>query len=417
MDLIFCIGVFLVSIKDIHCIDGRQAELSRFNFFDIDLLKYAAEDREGNVMVSPASIKSTLAMLLEGAGGITETELRSALRLSPFKDEFREQLNTYLSLLQVNTPGVKISNANGVFVSKKLKLHKHFVSTLSKLYFADIQEIDFSNPFNASDIINRWVGQNTKGLITDIIQPAQLSPKSEMIIANALYFKGLWARGFNPRYTRSGCFHRQGSCLNVAMMELHSELNYAYVDNLRAHALELQYQGGEYSMILLVPLDFEGCAQLVRDLPYMSLPQISILLEPTDIRLIMPKFTVEFNDNVAGPLRNMRVVSLFTKNANLSGMYEGGAPQVDSIIHRVHMTVDEQGTVAAAASSAMVIPLIGAEVQLRVDRPFVFFIRNNKLGQVLFEGKIDEPNIVEDIVPTQSKTKPSNERRYSNKFF
>ncbi|XP_038207482.1 plasma protease C1 inhibitor-like [Zerene cesonia] len=411
--------LFLLQISKFDCLNGGSTDFSRLNFFDIDLLRYTAEDKPGNVMVSPASIKSVLAMVLEGAQGSTEDEIRSALRLSSHKDEFREHLNSYLSLLRVNSPGVMINNANAAFVSNKLKLRKDFEVMLQKVYLASVRYVDYGYPYNVSEIINHWVNENTKGLIPGIVDPANISPMADMILANAIYFKGTWANAFNPRYTRSGCFHHQGKCRNVAMMELHSELNYAYVDNLRAHAVELPYEGGQYSMILLVPLDREGCAQLIRDLPYMSLPQISLLFEPTDIRLIMPKFTVDYNENMVGPLRKMRIESLFSRNANLSGMFEGISAQVENIVHKVHMSVDEKGTVAAASSVAMVIPLIGAEVLLQVDRPFVFYIRDNKKGLVLFEGKIDEPNVVEDA-ELQKYLKNSginHGRRYSNPFF
>ncbi|CAK1545669.1 unnamed protein product [Leptosia nina] len=408
---------FVINFSSFDCQNG-PTELSRLNFFDIDLLKYTAEDRPGNVIISPASIKSTLAMILEGAAGNTEDEIRSALRLSAYKDEFREQLNAYLSLLRVNTPGVTVENANAVFVSNKLKLKKEFEMMVQKVYLSDLRQVDFSYPFNVSELINKWVFEKTKGLIPGLLDAANISPKAEMILANALYFKGNWANAFNSRYTRPGCFYRGNTCINVAMMELHAEVKYAYVDNLRAHAVELPYAGGEYSMILLVPLDRDGSGQLIRDLPYMSLPQISQLLEPADIRLVMPKFTIDYTENMALPLRNMRIESLFTKNANLSGIYDGASSQVDNIIHKVHMSVDEKGTVAAASSVAMVIPLIGADLQVRVDRPFVFFIRSNKMGLVLFEGRIDQPNPVENYVEPAKIVKNGNpNRRLSNPYF
>ncbi|XP_022131136.2 uncharacterized protein LOC111004416 [Pieris rapae] len=411
-------SLFSANIATLDCLDGAATDLSRLNFFDIDLLRYTAEDRPGNVMVSPASIKSTLAMILEGSAGATQDEIRSALRLSPYKDEFREQLNTYLNLLNVNTRGVSIENANAVFVSNKLKLNKDFVLMIQKVYQSELRPVDFAYTNNVSEIINKWVFEKTKGLIPGIVEPANISPRAEMILINALYFKGSWAISFNPRYTRPGCFHYKGACTNVAMMELHAELNCAYVDNLRAHAVELLYEGGDYSMILLVPVDRDGISQLIRDLPYMSLPQITPLMEPTDVRLIMPKFTVDYTENMALPLRNMRIETLFTKNANLSGIYEGASSQVDNIVHKVHMSVDEKGTTAAAVSGAMVIPLIGAELLLKVDRPFVFFIKSNKMGLVLFEGKIEQPNIIENFLAEPSMNVQKNQnRKYPNPYF
>ncbi|XP_052744297.1 uncharacterized protein LOC112053547 [Bicyclus anynana] len=289
------------------CITGNAVpqEISRLNFFDTDLLRYAAEDRRGNVMVSPASIKSTLAMILESAAGDTEAEIRSALRLSPYKDELREQLNLYLASLNANTPGVKLQNSNSIFVSRRLKLRKEFEQIVRNAYYADVCPVDFSNTQTAVETVNKWVNQHTNGLIPRIVEASDINPISDALISNALYFKGLWRHAFNPKYTRAGCFHVDNSCQNSVMMELHEDLNYGFVDNLRAHAIELPYEGGRYSMILLVPLDKGNLNTLIRDLPYMSLPQISELMEPSNVRLFMPKFTVDYSESMVGPLRNL----------------------------------------------------------------------------------------------------------------
>lgn len=99
----------------------------------------------------------------------------------------------------------------------------------------------------------------------------------------------------------------------------------------------------------------------------------------------------------------MKITTLFTKNATLPGMFESGSPQVNDILHKVYMSVDEVGTVAAAATSAMVIPLIEDGVQLKVDRPFLFFIRDNELGLILFAGKIEEPLVIVDDKVSRGK--------------
>ncbi|CAH2095254.1 unnamed protein product [Euphydryas editha] len=390
----FLLLVFLAAgLQSLDCREHVPPEISRLNFFDTDLLRYAAEDKRGNVLVSPASIKSILTMILEVSRGKTEAEIKSALRLSPYKDEVRDQLNLYLNALYANTSGVNLQNSNGIFVSNKLKLKKDYEQAIRNIYYSTVTSIDFNNPVYAADTINHWVSEHTKGLIPDLVQSGEINPLSESLLTNALYFKGLWRHAFNPKFTRVGCFYTEGSCQKVAMMELHEDLNYAFVDNLRAHALELPYEGSRYSMIILVPQERNGLETLIRDLPYMSLPQISQLMEITSMRLYMPKFTIDYSESMVEPLRKMKITTLFTKNANLSGMFENGSAQVNNFLHKVHLSVDETGTVAAAASSVMVIPLIEDGVQLKVDRPFLFFLRDNLLELILFEGKIEEPTV------------------------
>ncbi|XP_013139425.1 PREDICTED: uncharacterized protein LOC106104033 [Papilio polytes] len=425
MVLIPFVVLSLLCFQSLECLTGRKPQISRFNFFDTDLLQFAVEDKKGNVVVSPASIKSVLAMLLEGAAGETAIEIRNALRLSSDKDEFREQLNAYLSVLKTNDSAVTLLNSNAIFVAPKVSVRREYITILYKVYLTEVRVVNFHEPVPTADLINTWVRDNTKGLINTLVEPEHLDPMSELMLANSLYFKSSWQHAFNPQLTRGACFKSQGKCQTVAMMELQAGLNYAYVDDLRAHAIELPYESGRYSMFLLVPYEHDGVSQLLRDLPYFSLPQIASLMEETDVRLQMPKFTIDYSDDMAKALRAMKIKLLFTNKADLSSMFNSSS-QVSNIIHKVHIAVDETGTVAAAASSAMVIPLIENGVQIRVDRPFLFFIRDNKLGLVLFEGKVEEPipyvepkpvtpNVTE--APVVPKNITSSERKYAPKNF
>ncbi|KAJ8711691.1 hypothetical protein PYW08_008645 [Mythimna loreyi] len=397
MHLIIASVLIFASFQSLDCSNGTSN--SRVSYFDIDLLRYVAEGKAGNVMVSPVSIKSTLAMLLEGAGGATAIEIQTALRLPPNKDDYRQQLSGLVRDLQVNTPSVLIQNANGLFASKKVQLNKEYEKMAKGLYFSEVNTVDFNDPRTTAQNINGWVNQNTKGLIPSIIDEASITPQTELVVTNALYFKGIWEYEFKPKLTHADCFYRDGVCTNVAMMKLEANLNYAHVENLRAHALELPYQGKRYSMILLVPQDRDAGVALIRDLPYIGLPEISKLLEPSDVILTMPKFTVEYSDDIVPALKNMRISSLFSTTANLSGIFENPRTpsHISNIIHKVYMQVDEKGTVAAAASAGEIIPLINDFVTLKIDRPFLFFIWDNEKKVVLFEGKIEEPTRFNDM--------------------
>lgn len=383
------IVLIFASIQSLDCLTG--ASNSRLNYFDIDLLRYVAEGKSGNVMVSPASIKSTLAMLLEGAQGATAAEIQTALRLIPNKEDYREQLSDFMRDLEINSSSVAVNNANGLFVSKQLQLKKEYEMLAKRVYFSEVNKLDFNDPRTAADVINGWVNSKTKGLIPAILDQAHINPKTELLLTNALYFKGTWLNEFDLKQTHGDCFYRNSVCKTVAMMNLEAELNYAYVDNLRAHALELPYQNKRYSMMILVPQDRDAGLALIRDLPYIGLLQISKILMPTDVVLTMPKFTVEYGEDMVAPLKNMGISTLFSPAANLSGIVNGAEVHLNTIFHKVYMAVDEKGTTAAAATAGLVVPLINNFVQLRVDRPFLFFIWDNEKGVVLFEGKIEEP--------------------------
>ncbi|XP_026326291.1 glia-derived nexin-like, partial [Hyposmocoma kahamanoa] len=163
--------IAFIWLQNMSSMYGQKLTNSRLNYFDTDLLRYFGEEKEGNVMISPASVKSILAMILEGAGGSTATEIRSALRLSLNKEEYREQLNLYLCALQANTTGTLLKNANGVFMSDKMRLNKDYEIMLRKVYFAEVNRMNFKDPIPVAEKINSWVNTSTKGLIPAIVEP------------------------------------------------------------------------------------------------------------------------------------------------------------------------------------------------------------------------------------------------------
>ncbi|XP_050556304.1 leukocyte elastase inhibitor [Spodoptera frugiperda] len=418
MRLSIAIVVIFASIQSLDChIPPRLAKVfnSRLNYFDIDLLRYVAEGKSGNVMVSPASIKSTLAMLMEGAQGATAREIQTALRLLPYKTDYREQLSQFMMDLEINSSSVTVHNANGLFVSKPLQLKKEYEMLAKRVYFSKVNKLDFNDPRTAADEINGWVNSKTGGLIPAILDQAHINPKAELLLTSALYFKGTWLNEFDRKQTHGECFYRNGVCKTVAMMNLEAELNYAHVDDLRAHALELPYQNKRYSMMILMPQDRDAGLALIRDLPYIGLLKISNMLQPTPVVLTMPKFTVVYGDDMVAPLKNMGISTLFSPAANLSGIIDGAEAHLNTIFHKVYMSVDEKGTIAAAATADMLVPLMNNFVPLLVNRPFIFFIWDNEKGVVLFEGKIEEPTEFDAVTnnkfgqPENQPSQPTNQ--------
>ncbi|KAF9786581.1 hypothetical protein SFRURICE_016304 [Spodoptera frugiperda] len=300
----------------------------------------------------------------------------------------------------------------GLFVSKPLQLRKECVD------FTRVNKLDFNDPRTAADEINGWVNSKTGGLIPAILDQAHINPKTELLLTSALYFKGTWLNEFDLKQTHGECFYRNGVCKTVAMMNLEAELNYAHVDDLRAHALELPYQNKRYSMMILMPQDRDAGLALIRHLPDFRLQDISNMLQPTHVVLTMPKFT-------------MGMSTLFSPATNLSDIIDGAEAHLNTIFDKVYMSVDEKGTTGAAATADMLASVQPADlvihrishnklirsismkilattaairellepriynnslfVQFRVNRPFIFYIWNQRGVSVLFEGKIEDP--------------------------
>ncbi|KAF9786579.1 hypothetical protein SFRURICE_016302, partial [Spodoptera frugiperda] len=368
----------------------------------------------------------------------------------------------------INSSSVTIYNADRLFVSKPLQLRKECVD------FTRVNKLDFNDPRTAADEINGWVNSKTGGLIPAILDQAHINPKTELLLTSALYFKGTWLNEFDRKKTHGECFYRNGVCKTVAMMNLEAELNYAHVDDLRAHALELPYQNKRYSMMILMPQDRDAGLALIRHLPDFRLRHISNMLQPTHVVLTMPKFTVEYGADMVAPLKNtivklcvMIVTALmhnllarwlgnrlprnvwrvqFPHGTTLCVIYkllfriqigacstfilpalqtlpllsmckliDGAEAHLNTIFDKVYMSVDEKGTIAAAATADMLVPLMDNFVPLLVNRPFIFFIWDNEKGVVLFEGKIEEPTEFDAVTnnkfgqPENQPSQPTNQ--------
>ncbi|KAG5895061.1 hypothetical protein JTB14_021028 [Gonioctena quinquepunctata] len=362
----------------------------RFNLFDIELLN-AFTDSTTNVLLSPASVKTTLAMILEGAVGNCAEEISEALRIPHINDKgVRQILVGLLNNLNEKSSGTTfLESYNAVFVSDEKKLVERYQNVVKQFYSAILKSIDFNNIGSAVDIINQWVSESTHGAIKELVSPQSLSPESTAVIANALYFKGRWKTEFDPKATSPKCFRRAGKCVNVPMMQISDTFMYNYINNLRAHAVDLPYQG-KFSMLILLPSEEANIRMVVRDLTHWRFSDILDKLKPTDILLEVPKFSFEYSADLVEYLKPLKIRDIFGTNANLSGIVEGGNVVINNLIHKTKIEVDEQGTVAAAATGAMIVPLMGP-LSVIADRPFLFMIYHKDTQNIIFEGILQNP--------------------------
>ncbi|KAJ9580160.1 hypothetical protein L9F63_004177 [Diploptera punctata] len=370
----------------------------RFNFFDLELLKSLASSEKGNLLVSPVSVKAALAMILEGAGGKSAKELREALRLTDDVKDTRIQFRNFLNSLQVNTPGTKVEAANQVFLSQNITPQTQYETMLKNHYFSNIEKVDFSKPIVAAEVINRWVNMLTHGLIPVLVEPGKLSSSTKLMIANAIYFKGKWKNAFDFDKTTVKCFYIDVNvCLDTYSMESVNVYNFAYIPSLKAHAVELPYEGDKFSLMLLLPTTPLGIAQLVRDLTHISLHNIVSALQPTELLISLPRFKIDYNTDLLHKLNELGIQEIFTPNANLSGIVQWANDDlhISNVLHKGVIDVNEEGTEAAAATGTIVVPLMGTALpKLNFNHPFLFFLRNTESGDILFAGRLSQPDEV-----------------------
>ena len=348
-----------------------------------------------NLVVSPYSLYQALGMLYAGAAGETADEMRLAMRL-PWEDARVHRLVNALNQQLLNSAGsgtadgqaFMLQTANALWAAQDRTYQQAFLDTLSQNYDTGLKTLDFNDASAASEAINAWVAEQTSQKITQLAEPAMFSPDTALALTNAVYFKAAWRYPFNEAATSNAPFTLlSGEQQNVPTMRLSERLNVSITDALTV--VQLPYAGGSMVMEILMPSletwnDLEDFAQA--DLPEMEL---------TNISLSLPKFRIETPTMDLIPALNANGMRLaFTDDADFSGISGDQSLYVSTIAQKAFIDVNEKGTESSAATIAVVRPESapgGEPLQVTINRPFIFQIRDTATSAVLFMGTVMQP--------------------------
>lgn len=364
------------------------------NKFGLKLFKEINKaEQDKNIFISPLSISMALGMTLNGANGETQAAMEQTLELAGLTtDEINRSYQSLIKLLTNLDRKVIFKIANSIWYRQGWTFEEAFIN-LNKTYFdALVQSLDFDDP-NAASIINKWVKDNTNGLIEEIVEPP-INPLTVMFLINAIYFKGTWTYEFDKELTQDDLFTRlDGSQRTVPMMKLNGDLQ--YFENELFQAVDLPYGNELFSMTILLPRQGVDVNNLVSQFSRDNWEQWigSFSEEPVD--LCLPKFRLEYETKLNDVLKSLGMAVAFEPyQADFSGMYTG--PEnlfISKVKHKTFVEVDEEGTEAAAVTSVEVTDTSAGPkgIVMKVDHPFVLVIRENKSQTLLFMGKIVEP--------------------------
>jgi len=363
------------------------------NAFALDLYQQLrAED--GNLFFSPYSLSSALAMTYAGARGDTEAQMSAALHYTLPQTQLHPAFNALD--LALNTPSSQgaaftLRTANSLWGQDDFTFLPAFLDTLAQNYGAGLQLVDYKDEAareRARQAINDWVAGQTEDKIQDLIAEGILTQDTRLVLANAIYFQGDWERPFNPESPQGNFTLLSGESVSVTMMSRRAET--LYVDGEGYQAVALPYQGGRAEMLVIVPApgEFETFEQ---SLTAARLSEIAASLQPSDVKLYLPRFSFETELALAEPLAALGMTDAFDPlRADFSAMT--GAPDlvIKHVIHKAIVAVDELGTEAAAATG-IVMEIVSMPQEVRADRPFLFAIRDTDTGAVLFLGRVVDP--------------------------
>jgi serpin B len=364
------------------------------NAFTFDMYRELSADG-GNVFFSPYSVEVALAMAYEGANGSTREGMERVLHL-PGDDEARWTGFRYLilSLNPSNGPYV-LSTANALWVQKGYPVNERYLWIIREFYLGDVRNVDFvRNPDGAAEEINSWAEERTRGRIKDLIQKGVLNEYTRLVITNAIYFRANWSSRFDPGDTANESFTLTSGEKVIAPM-MHQRGTFNYTENDELQALEMPYEGGRLSMLIILPRA-NSPAGIEGKLTPEFIRELREGMKPELVDVTVPKFRFEASYSLKKPLIDMGMGEAFSGGANFSGITDAERLFISDVIHKTFISVAENGTEAAAATAVIITAASapGEEPEYKVfraDHPFLFLIVDRKTGAILFMGRLMEP--------------------------
>jgi serpin B len=354
----------------------------------------------GNAVISPDSIATALAMAGTGAKGRTANRIASTLGLNVgdpgvFEEVGRLQWAIAHAQADAGTghPGAPtLTIANGLFVQSGLALIPEFVGGLQAGFGAAPESVDFAGDSPAAvAAINSWTSAHTNGIIPELF--SELSSETRLVLANAVYLKAKWRHEFEKADTYPAPFHRTGGDVTTEFM--HQENRFSYGAGPGYKAVDLPYRASKLSMLVVLPTG-GGVRALEGRLRKSGLDPMVRKLSLASVKLTLPRFHLDTEASLNGALEALGMKLPFSEAADFSGITAAEPLKIGVVQHIADIRVDEEGTEAAAATGVTLEPEsleVPREppVTFKADHPFLFFVRDDKTGAVLFAGRLTNP--------------------------
>jgi serpin B len=363
-------------------------------------LYQALRGKEGNLFYSPHSISVALAMTYAGARGETAQQMADTLQFMLEQDRLHPGFNWLDAELASRGEGAqgkdgegfRLNIVNAIWGQKDYEFLSDFLDVLAENYGAGLRILDFMNETEKSRLaINDWVSDQTEGRIEDLIPQGAIDALTRLVLTNAIYFNAAWEYPFDEDMTADGPFYLLDSGQVIVPMMNQTEA-FGYTEGEGYQAVELPYDGNELSMVILLPASGNFQA-FEKELQAQKVSDIIGGLQPTEVALTMPQFEFDSEFSLKDTLAGMGMPIAFSGDADFSGMTGTRDLCISEVLHKAFVSVDEAGTEAAAATAVIVEETAIPEqpVEVTVDHPFIFLIRDIETGAVLFAGRVLNP--------------------------
>jgi serpin B len=366
-------------------------------------LHQTLKGQEGNLFYSPYSISLALAMTYTGANGETAQQMADTLQFLLEQERLHPAFNWLDAELAKRGEGAqgkdgkgfRLNIVNAIWGQKDYEFLNTFLDVLAENYGAGLRILDFIMQAEKCRVtINDWVSNQTEGRIEDLVPEGAIDELTRLVLTNAIYFNAAWKYPFDEKMTASGSFHLlDGGQATMPMMKQTESFDYA--DGEGYQAIELPYDAGELSMVILLP-EAGTFQTFENELQAQQVDAIIGDLQSIRVTLTMPKFEFDSEFGLKDALAGMGMPIAFSPGeADFSGMTGNRELFISDVLHKAFVAVDEAGTEAAAATAVVVgttsMP-VEPPVEVTIDHPFIFLIRDTETGAILFVGRVLNPS-------------------------
>ncbi|XP_033215196.1 antichymotrypsin-2-like isoform X4 [Belonocnema kinseyi] len=376
-----------------------QAVSKSVESFSTNFYKTVSKNEKGNLITSPLSAGVVLSMAAYGARENTEKQMRDVLKLPADDTLGRSGFQNLIDNLN-SVKDVELRLANKIFPKKGLEIKPEFKALTADSFRSAEEQLDFAQSAESASIINAWCQNKTNNKIKDLIKPDDLNSDTAMVLVNAVYFKGQWKKKFDAKNTEERPFHIDHKTVkNVSTMYQSVNIIYGVLPDLKAKFVEIPYKGEEVSMIIVLPDEVNGLAELEQKLENLDINTLRQKGYPHDVELYLPKFKIESTIELNNVLTEMGMEEMFSDKANFSGIADVPL-KVSKVLQKAFIEVNEEGAEAAAATG-----LSGRRFLVELDRlvfdvnkPFLFFLITTFKTSVIFQGHLQDPAKYQTLV-------------------
>ncbi|NXG93643.1 OVAL protein, partial [Stercorarius parasiticus] len=360
-----------------------------------------------NIFYSPLTIISALSMVYLGARENTRAQIDKVFhfdKISGFGETTETQCGTSVSVhtslkdmfTQITKPSdnYSVSFASRLYAEETYPILPEYLQCVKELYKGGMETISFQTAADqARELINSWVESHTNGMIKNILQPGSVDPQTEMVLVNAIYFKGMWEKAFKDEDTQTMPFRMtEQERKPVQMMYQIGSFKIAVVASEKMKILELPYASGELCMLVILPDDVSGLEQLENTLTSEKLMEwtSSSTMEERKMKVYLPRMKIEEKYNLTSVLMALGMTDLFSSSANLSGISSAETLKISEAVHEAFIEIYEAGSeVVGSTGAGTEVPSVFEE--FRADHPFLFLVKHNPTNSILFFGRCVSP--------------------------